>query len=181
MPQSAQEHGDERVEVASGGFVFDLFTQNLAITSQGDIEIALEPTAERHMPASPELLRVAGFVGRIEVLRQREAQQQGDTDGDIRIAREIGIDLQRIGKERKEVLEAGEEQRVVEDTVDEVDRQVIAEDDLLDKTIQDPEHRQAKQTAREAEGAVELRNELVGTHNRSRHQAREETDIKTKI
>ena len=122
MPQSAQEHGDERVEVAGGDFVFDLFTQNLAITSQGDIEIALEPTAERHVPAAPELLRIAGLVGRIEVLRQIEAHEKGDTYGNIGIAREIGIHLQGIGKERKEVLEAREEQRVVKDTVDEVDR-----------------------------------------------------------
>ena len=122
MPQSAQEHGDERVEVAGGGFVFDLFTQNLAITSQGDIEIALKPAAERHMPAAPELLRVAGFVGRIEVLRQVEAHQHGNTDGNIGVAREVGIDLQRVGKEREEVFKSTEEQWIFKDTVDEVDR-----------------------------------------------------------
>ena len=39
--------------------IFDLLAEDLAIATQRYIEVTLQPTAERHMPPAPELLRVA--------------------------------------------------------------------------------------------------------------------------
>ena len=69
------------------------------------------------MPPPPELLRTLRFIRAVEVHRQIETHQHSYADGYIRVSREVRIHLQRVGKERKEVLKAGEEQRVVKDTV----------------------------------------------------------------
>ena len=59
MPQATQQHRDKRVDIARCGLVFDLFAEYLAVAAQRDIQIALEPTAKRHVPTAPKLLRVA--------------------------------------------------------------------------------------------------------------------------
>ena len=99
------------------------------------------------MPPPPELLRCLGLIGAVEVHRQVEAHEHGYADSDVRIAGEIRIDLQRVGKEREEVFEAGEEKRVIEDAVDEVHRQVVGHDDLLCQTVEDPEDRDTEGSA----------------------------------
>ena len=87
------------------------------------------------MPSSPELLWTLALIGRVEVHRQVETHQHRYADSYIRIAREVRIDLQRVGKERKQVLKSREEQGVVKHTVNEVHCQVIRHDDLLCQTI----------------------------------------------
>ena len=49
------------------------------------------------MPAIPELGQVGLGIRRGKVLREPDANQAGDTDGDIRVAAEVEIDLKRIG------------------------------------------------------------------------------------
>ena len=48
------------------------------------------------MPTPPEIGDVEGFVRRIEIQSQAEAQQQGDADGHVCIAAEVAEDLQGI-------------------------------------------------------------------------------------
>lgn len=63
------------------------------------------------MPAMPEFGRPVGLVGRVEVLRQVKSHEKGYSGRYVRIAGKIRIDLERIGKQRKEIFESGKEQR----------------------------------------------------------------------
>ena len=56
------------------------------VASQGDIEVLPEPGAEGDVPPPPELGDRRRLVGRVEVLREAESQQEGDADGHVRIA-----------------------------------------------------------------------------------------------
>lgn len=130
VPQAADEHSEEGVAV--GGKKFACGTpEQRAVAAERDIDISFQPSRERLMPATPELLRVAGFIRRVEVLRQVEAHEQRHADSDVGVAGEVRIDLHRVREQGEEVLEAGEEHRALEHTVDEVDCKVVGEDDLL--------------------------------------------------
>lgn len=154
---------------------------DVAIASEGDIEIGLQPARKGDVPAFPEVATVLCLVGRIEVGWQMEAHEQGEADGNIGVAGEIGIDLQGVGEERHEVLETREELGIVEDTVDEVDRKIVTQDDLLGQTIENPEDGNAEHTAREEILAIELGNEITGLDDGACHQLGEEADIEAKI
>ena len=58
------------------------------------------------MPTAPEFGGGERLVGAVEVLRQAETHQEGDADGDVGIAREVGVHLQGVSEERDEVLES---------------------------------------------------------------------------
>ena len=131
VPQTTNEHGEERVDIARMEFVLDSFAEDLTIAPQRYVEVTLEPSAKRHMPSTPKLLWVARLIRRVEVLWQIEAHEHRQSNGNIRVSGEVGIDLQGISEDSEEILKAREEERIVEDTVDEVDRKVIAEDNLL--------------------------------------------------
>ena len=73
------------------------------------------------MPPAPEFGDRGRLVGGVEVLRKAEAQQQGDADGHIRVTREVTIDLQGVAVDSHQAFEPGVEQRLVEDTIDEVE------------------------------------------------------------
>jgi len=154
---------------------------DIAIASEGDIEIGLQPARKRDVPAFPEVAAVLCLVGRIEVGWQMEAHKQGEADGNIGVAGEIGIDLQGVGEECHEVLKTREELGIVEDTVDEVDREIVTQDDLLGQTIENPEDGNAEHTAREEILAIELGNEITGLDDGACHQLGEEADIEAKI
>lgn len=220
MPQPAEEHGDERVEVgveqlavgrAEKGDEDDRdchggndarrdprtredegdqgdegnpeigAESGIAVTSEGDIEVGFEPSGKGHMPPAPELLRVLRLVGRVEVLREVEAHEQSDSDGDVGVSGEVGIDLKRVGKEGEEVLETAEKQRVVEDTVNEIDGEVVAEYNLLRQAVEYPKDRDAELPPAEAERLVNLRDKLLGAHDRTGDQLREEGNIEAEV
>ena len=133
------------------------------------------------MPAAPELLRVLRLVGRVEVLGQVEAHQHRDAGGDVRVAGEIGIDLQGVAEQGGEVLEARVQERVPEHPVAEVHREVIGQDELLDEAVQDPEHGDAEPAAAQVVRLVQLREELRRPDDRARHELREERQEEAEI
>ena len=53
------------------------------------------------MPPSPELLDVAGEIGRVEIPTQAKAENPSAADGHIRVAGKVAVDLQRIGDYRE--------------------------------------------------------------------------------
>ena len=133
------------------------------------------------MPAVPKLSRALGLVGRVEVLGQIKAHQHGHANGDVGVAREVGIDLQRIAEQGHQVLEACKHQGLFKHAVDEVDGDVVAEHDFLHQSVHDPKDSDAKLTATEEEFLVQLRDEFVGSHDGTSHQLREEADIEAKV
>ena len=59
------------------------------------------------MPAAPEFGGTEGLVRAVKVLRQAESHEEGNANGDVGIAREVGVNLQRVRKECNQVFEAG--------------------------------------------------------------------------
>ena len=88
VPQTAQHHGDH--DVAHGARLA------AGTAPERDVEVVAQPARERHVPAAPELLQVARRVGRVEVLGEPEAEQQGEADGDVRVAAEVAVDLHGV-------------------------------------------------------------------------------------
>ena len=133
------------------------------------------------MPTTPEFRGALGFVRAVEVLRQAESHEEGYANGDVRIAREIGVNLERICEKCDEVFKAGEQKRRIENAIDKVCREVVAQDNLLGKSVQTPEHGHAESAAGEEIRLVKLRYEFVRTYNRACHELREKREVKAEI
>ena len=86
MPKAAYQEDYQRI---TNDFGF-----SGATAAQRNVEIIAEPRGERDVPAPPELSNVATEIGIVEVAHQPNAKQLGHTDGDIGIAREVGVDLE---------------------------------------------------------------------------------------
>ena len=78
MPESTQEHRHEEIEV--------LTDFSVAIASKRDVEVVLEPRGEANVPTAPKLSNGLGLVGAVKVLGELESEQEGNTDGHVRIA-----------------------------------------------------------------------------------------------
>ena len=131
------------------------------------------------MPPAPEFGDRRRLVRRVEVLREAEAQQQRDADGHVRIAREVAVDLQRVAVDAHQALEARVEQRLVENAVDEVQRDVVRDDRLLEESREDQEDPRAEHLARDDDRVpADLRDEVPRPHDRPRDQLREERQVK---
>ena len=100
------------------------------------------------MPPAPEFGDGGRLVRGVEVLGKAEAQQQGDADRHVGIAREIAVDLQGIAVDARQALEARIEQRLVEDAVDEIERDVVRNDRLFEESRKDQEDSRAEHFAR---------------------------------
>ena len=133
------------------------------------------------MPALPEVLGIGRLVGRIEVLGQVEAHQHSHAYGYVRVAGEVGIYLEGIAEEGGEILEGGEEQGVLENTVYEVHRDIVAQDYLLYQAVEYPEDGDTELAAAQMEGFVELGDEFAGPDYRARNQLREEADVEGEV
>ena len=92
------------------------------------------------MPATPEVCHGVGRERCIEVHRNLEAEQQCNADGHVRIAGEVTVNLYAVTIKSEQHLSTGEKRRVVEDTVDEVLRDIIGDDRFLEKSYDDEEH-----------------------------------------
>lgn len=90
VPEAAQQHREEQVQVAPG--------RPLAVAAQRHVEIVAQEVRQRDVPAPPEFDDVGRLVGRAEIQRKLHAQAQRQADRHVRIAREVEIDLQRVGE-----------------------------------------------------------------------------------
>ena len=114
-------------------------------------------------------------------LRQIEAHQQGDARGDVGVAGEIGIDLQGVAEQRREVLEAGVQERIPEHAVAQVHGEIVGQDQFLDEAVENPEDGDAEPAAAQIIRLVQLREELRCPDDRARHQLREECQEEAEI
>ena len=153
----------------------------IAVASKRDVKIVLKPFGKGNMPPLPELSGVAGLIRRIEVLRQIETHQHSDTGGDVSVPGEVGIDLKRVAEESRKVLETGVKQRVLENPVTEIHSQIVAQNQLLGKSVQNPENRDTELSAAKEERFVKLREKLFGAHDRAGHKLRKETQVEAEI
>ena len=89
------------------------------------------------MPAPPELLQRHREVRRIEVDRELKPQQQCATDRDVRIGREVAVDLQGIAVHAEDQISRAIGFRHGEDWVGKVFGQPVGDNHLFEKTAQD--------------------------------------------
>ena len=118
-----------------------------AVAAEGYIEVVAQPVGEGDVPTAPEVGGVLRFVGRVKVERQVEAHEKRHADGDIGIAREVGVDLQRVEHQCGEVLEGGVDlggRRIINNKID---GQVVAQDEFLHQTVENPEEGNAELAA----------------------------------
>src|SRR5439155_540889 len=80
VPEAAEEEDEPEVEIGAGGAV--------AIAPEGNVEIVAKPRRERDVPPPPELRHRSGDIRVVEVLREAEAEEPGQPDGHVRVARE---------------------------------------------------------------------------------------------
>ena len=86
------------------------------------------------MPASPKLGDGGGAVGRVEVDIKAKAEPQGDTDRHIGVSREVAVDLECVAIDSHKVFEATVKGWGVEDTIHEVERDIVGDDRFLDQS-----------------------------------------------
>ena len=117
MPQSAQKHGDNEIDI--------LPNLPFTVAAQRDIKIVPQPAGERDVPPTPELRYGSGLIGRVEVGVEMKSQQQGNADGHVAISREVAVDLQGIAVDAHQIFYTRVEGRIVEDALYEVDADII--------------------------------------------------------
>ena len=170
VPQSAEEHGDQEVEISA---------QATSTTPpERYVEVVSQPGGEGDVPASPELGDGGGAVGRVEVDIEAEAEPEGYTDSHIGVAREVAVDLEGVAVDGHKVFEATVEGGGIEDTVHEVERDIVGDDRLLDEPREDQEEPLAKLLLGNSYRSIDLRYKVFGTYDRSRHELGKEGDVK---
>ena len=111
VPQAAEQHREHEVPVRVPAAA--------AVAAEGDVEVVAQPARQRHVPAAPEVLQAQGDVGRVEVRREADAEEQRDADGDVGVAAEVGVDLERVAVDGEQDLEravvAGRGEDLVDD------------------------------------------------------------------
>ena len=133
VPEPADEHGQHEVAVRE--------ERAAAVSAERDVEVVAQPARQRHVPAAPEIGDRGRRVGGVEVLREREPEQERDPDRHVRVAEEVGVDLDGVGVDPHEHLERRVLVRCAEDLVDDVRRQVVRDHDLHEEPGADQEER----------------------------------------
>lgn len=169
MPKTAEKHGHEEVEVLT----------ELAVTvaAKGDVEVVLEPRGEADVPAPPELGNRGRLVGAVEVFGKLESEQEGDADGHVGVARKVAVYLEGVTIDGKEVLESAVEVGLVEDALNEVDGDIVADDGFLEESCDDVEDSHAEHGVGYYEGATYLGDEVACTDDGACHELWEEADV----
>mgnify|MGYP003672315327 CR=1 FL=1 len=126
------------------------------------------------MPAPPERLQRPGPVRLVEIAREGIAQQGRGADRHVRIGREVTVDLDRIAIDGGDHVQRPVGGGIEEDRIDQTDRQFRGDHRLLEQAPDDQQQAVGRHLARQARRPVELRQQVRGPHDRSRHQMREE-------
>src|SRR5271170_2526412 len=88
VPKPSQHEYEKQVEVGS--------CRSTSVASERNVEVVAKPTGQRHMPSPPKLSDAQRAVGKVEILREMEAEHFAETDRHVSIAREVKINLQCI-------------------------------------------------------------------------------------
>ena len=91
------------------------------------------------MPATPKLGDRRRLVGEVEVGIEVVPHPERQSDGDVGVSGEVAVDLQRIAVDSHQVFKPTVEQRLIEDSVDKVERDVVGDDPFLKQSTDDEE------------------------------------------
>ena len=119
---------------------------------------------------------------RIEVLREAKAEQEGTTDGNVRVPREVHIDLNRVRVHCPQQLGAAVERGCVERRLHDGIGHVAAYDYLLDQPTPDEvEGLDRLHRSRFFSTTAELRSELGRSDDRPGHKLGEEAQVQCEV
>ena len=169
MPETAKQHGDNQIEVCAHA--------SLAVTSQGDVDIVANPRRERDVPPTPEVGDALRAVGSVEVQGEAESQEQGDANGHVAVAGEVAVNLKRVAVDTQQVLHTAVERGIVEDAVDEVQRDIVADDGFLEQAHGNEADAPGKHVVGNLQRAAYLRGKVAGTDDGSGDELREERHV----
>ena len=125
------------------------------------------------MPSSPKLRYVAREIGVVEIAHQFDSKEFSSTDGYVRIAGEVSVNLER--KENSGQQKCGTGLRVVCcPHLIHVRSAVVGYNNLLEQAPEDLAHSVRRLVIRECAFVEELWQEVCRTFNRSCNQLREE-------
>src|SRR5690606_34863009 len=130
---TAEDHGQHQVDVGAAG--------TFATATERDVQVVAQPPRQRHVPAVPELLQTHSTVRLIEVLREPESEQHGQTYGDVGVAGEVAVDLSGVPQDGDPGINRSEGLRAAEDGVHQIHREEVREHDLLEQPAGDQEQR----------------------------------------
>lgn len=167
VPEPADEEDDQRVA--------EHHPFRTPAAAQRDVDVVAEPRGERDVPAAPEFGDVAREIGVVEIAHEAEPEQPRDADGDVRVAREIAVDLEREGHGADDEGSSRKVFVVVEDAVGE-DGAVVRHDDLLEESPQRLPQSVYGLRRVERPRPQELRQQVRGPFDGAGHQLREEGD-----
>ena len=86
MPKAGEQENDESVA--------DYFPFDNTTTTERNIDIISEPCCKGDVPFPPKLRYVTREIGIVEVTHQFDTKEFGSTDGNVRIAGEVTVDLE---------------------------------------------------------------------------------------
>ena len=89
VPQTGEEKHNPQVEICSW--------PRATVAAQRDVKVVAHETAQRDVPAAPELADACSVIWTIEVLWEMESHHFPESDGHVGVAREIEIELHGIG------------------------------------------------------------------------------------
>ena len=173
VPEAAEHHRDNQVAIAP--------PLPVSAATERDIEVVAQPAGERHVPAPPEILDRDGGIGAVEVLREGDAEQQGDADRHIGVAAEIGVNLHGVAVDRQQRLRRAVLPRQREDRIDDRRRDIAGDDHFLEEAEGDQPGRAARLLPVHRLRSPQLRDELRRAHDRPGDEMGEEGEIDGEI
>lgn len=150
-----------------------------AVASERDVDVVAEPRAKRDVPAPPELRRAPRNIRIVEVLREAEAEHLSEADGHVGVAREIEINLERVGKRAEPRRRDGERHAYVKDVVRNL-RDVIGDEHFLAEAVDETHHAVGK-VRKVFLAVLDLLFDRIVAHDRASNELWEERDVKADV
>ena len=90
VPEAGEDEYCPKVDVETAGVH--------PVATQRNVEVVAHPTAQRDVPALPELGDGARDVGVVEVFRELKSHHPPQANGHVGVAREVEINLKSVGQ-----------------------------------------------------------------------------------
>ena len=173
MPEARQQEDNERI-ANDNGFLVRLSVAYAvgyggAAATQRDIDVIAEPCGERDMPTPPKLRYVATEIRNVKVAHQFDTEQLGRAYGYVGVAREVAVNLygEQHGCEQECAARVG---GIISKYGVHVGGAVVRHDNLFEESPEDLAHAVHGLRVVEMPPLQELRQEVRGTLDRSRHE-----------
>lgn len=114
------------------------------------------------------------LYGALKLRGKWKPSKEGDADGHVAVATEVAVDLHGITIHTQQIFEATVESGVVEDAVDEVETDVVADDSLFEQSDHDEVDATGEHLAGDDDGFAYLWGKVGGAHDGAGHELGEE-------